>query len=473
MRYRMIHVLATVLAVLVGTQSAPAQSNEQAARAQSAAQADVIVNVRDFGAVGDGETDDWQAFNKAIHSHPGNGTIAVRVPPGDYFLSKTLELDRSVSLIGEGGVSRSTSRLIFPPNTTGVRILSSQMTEDGEGGGNYSMLFGLSLRQRGRGDDPDAHGISLKQRAYIRYCAVRGFSGNGIHISADVNREPKSNANSWLVERVDVYHSGGHGFYTDGGDSNAGTAIALNCTHNGGWGVYDSSFLGNTYIGCHVSHNAKGAYKTDNPNARNVFLGCYAEGNQSESQINRPSIVVGGLHGAGVSGSGVHMRSSSDGLVSNQPVTVKNDEFEISIGEQFGLNLIGKDDHTRGLSFHWTGENYLFQHGNLNKRRAMLFTGEANSKTYGRSAPVAAGNVGFPDGFFLGNGKQGRYTGRVRNDPDYWPDAAKMAVGDRLYFSNPSAGGYVGVICVTQQDGDEKVWRRFGKIETAPADDAN
>lgn len=63
-------------------------------------------NVRDFGAVGDGQTDDTEAIEHAIRD--GNGQI--EFPRGDYLISRTLTIDlqkRSrTSLTGFGGVGK-------------------------------------------------------------------------------------------------------------------------------------------------------------------------------------------------------------------------------------------------------------------------------------------------------------------------------------------------------------------------------
>ena len=58
-----------------------------------------VVNVRDFGARGDGTTDDTAAFSKAIGAHD-----KIFVPSGDYRLSGTLRLGSKTQLFG---VSRS------------------------------------------------------------------------------------------------------------------------------------------------------------------------------------------------------------------------------------------------------------------------------------------------------------------------------------------------------------------------------
>ena len=43
--------------------------------------------------------------------------------------------------------------------------------------------------------------------------------------------------------------------YVDGADSNAGVANSVDASNNGRWGIFDSSFLGNTYVGCHCATN--------------------------------------------------------------------------------------------------------------------------------------------------------------------------------------------------------------------------
>ena len=172
----------------------------------------------------------------------------------------------------------------------------------------------------------------------------------------------------------------GHGLFVDGPDSNAGHCTQLDCSSNGKWGVYNSSFLGNTYLACHVATNGSeetvtnitqanpgvvttstthgwatgdeiylenivgmteandafytitvlttttfsiatdtsgytayssggnaykgGAYRDDDANSRNVFVGCYAETDNRPSHLIAPSVVIGGLHSAGFCNAG-------------------------------------------------------------------------------------------------------------------------------------------------------------------------
>lgn len=60
----------------------------------------VVVNVRNFGAVGDGTTDDTAAFEAAIASLPGGGRIYV--PRGWYRITRSLSLHSGLCFFGDG-----------------------------------------------------------------------------------------------------------------------------------------------------------------------------------------------------------------------------------------------------------------------------------------------------------------------------------------------------------------------------------
>jgi hypothetical protein len=125
-------------------------------------------------------------------------------------------------------------------------------------------------------------------RALIENCYVGGFSGNGIEINASISYSPKTNANNWEVHNCRIDGNAGHGLHVEGADANAGRAIGIDSSENGGWGFYDQSFLGNTYVACHAAGNASGGYNSPKASARNVFVGCYTEGGQPPTSSMPP-----------------------------------------------------------------------------------------------------------------------------------------------------------------------------------------
>src|SRR6185295_17150474 len=65
-----------------------------------------VANVMNFGATGNGITNDYSAIVNAINSLNGNSGI-VYFPPGDYLVGSTLSVPDSVTLKGAGADATS------------------------------------------------------------------------------------------------------------------------------------------------------------------------------------------------------------------------------------------------------------------------------------------------------------------------------------------------------------------------------
>ena len=74
------------------------------ARAEESASAKRLpsghLNVRDFGAVGDGKKDDTAAFVAAMKAAGSTGGNTVFIPPGNYLIHDTLDVPENVVLEG-------------------------------------------------------------------------------------------------------------------------------------------------------------------------------------------------------------------------------------------------------------------------------------------------------------------------------------------------------------------------------------
>lgn len=255
--------------------------------------------IEDFYWNGDG--DDWSpAFRRAIESFDQSRGYAyggrIVFGPRTYRFQKTIHLDRQVIIDGEGGSGWfGATQLHFDAGLNGIIVHHLNTWPDSPGlnsRGSWSVIRNVVIRAIGKDDEP-TNGITLLDRATIENVWVSSFSGVGILIEADVNQDPPTNANNWRINDVRIDNCDSHGLFVNGGDANGGVAIALDSSSNGGWGIFDSSFLGNTYIGAHTATNL-GSYKSDNRNARNLFLNCYAELDQQPAEIEPPSMVLGG-----------------------------------------------------------------------------------------------------------------------------------------------------------------------------------
>lgn len=390
--------------------------------------------------------------------YPSSGRI--ELPRGLVYLNGTLSLDKSVHLVGHGsgqsGGNYGTT-LRFPANTKGL-LAKKGDNSPLQYGADASIIEGVFLQ--GSGALATAHGIDMQARIKLRDVSIDGFGGNGINIVADV--AANTNANLWVADTVSVTGCGGHGLYVQGGDANAGFAIGINSSGNGGWGVYDSSFLGNTYVGCHTASNTMGAYKSDNENARNVFLGCYSEGGQPASVIDAQSMVIGGLHGAGLSGSGYFaVDGGFDRLTSKNGSG--NPEIAIGTGTGTGWDSSGvlalKDPANTTLPtvLKWITGRWKMMWANLDAGEILSFyTGSATvANGYPRDLSTTGG-LGFRNGYYAGSGM------KYRGIASAAPSSGEWLRGDIVYSDSPSASGSIGWVCTAA--GSPGTWKTFGAI---------
>lgn len=109
--------VAGLPAVLTAGAVAAVTTGNGPAQAAVAAGASGYANVRDFGAVGNGTTDDTAAIPSAINSFSSNGG-SVFLPPGTYAVSAALQLRANVSILGAGVASK------LVPRVAGMTILA-------------------------------------------------------------------------------------------------------------------------------------------------------------------------------------------------------------------------------------------------------------------------------------------------------------------------------------------------------------
>ena len=127
------------------------------------AAADSVHNVRDYGAVGDGKTDDTAAIRKTIEAVGLGGTVCF--PMGVYKISGTLSIE-AIHFVGNsaGGFPADADVLpgILVTHTDGPALRC----------GGYSSVHGLALRYTG-----------VNWKKPVRYPPTILLAGNGISIS--------------------------------------------------------------------------------------------------------------------------------------------------------------------------------------------------------------------------------------------------------------------------------------------------
>lgn len=141
------------------------------------------------------------------------------------------------------------------------------------------------------------HAIESRVQTYIENVTVEGFNGNAFQYnscqtSADVGNQPNTN-NSTFIKNIS-YTTAGHGIYLCGTNSNTSTFLNSDISNTGGAGYYDTSFLGNTVIGLHVSGNAGGSYVTSGGVNGTNFFNNYTEGGAPCSVLSQYNLWFGG-----------------------------------------------------------------------------------------------------------------------------------------------------------------------------------
>lgn len=219
-------------------------------------------NVRDFGAIGDGVTDDTQAIAKALTSGRGH----VVFPKGIYRIAKTItvDLDQTGYLCIDGlGVAE----LVMTGPGPALRIVGTHSKSADPGGFEprvwQNQRMPMVERLGIRGDHPEADGIEADgtmqltvDKVHIRNCR------HGIHL---VN-----NNRNVLIANCHIYENRGIGIYYDNVN------------------LHQSNI-----VGCHISYCDRGGIVSRQGNVRNIHIsGCDLESNMSPDQEPTANVLI-------------------------------------------------------------------------------------------------------------------------------------------------------------------------------------
>lgn len=412
------------------------------------------------------------AFEAAMASFPTTfdniyysvgGTI--NVPPGKYYLSNTFKIDRNIKLIGAGaplGNDTGASQLHFASNHDGILVVDYRNSPNNKQGTGV-VIQDLYLTPKTSGGSTGS-GVSLKTTARLVNLMCFLWPEHGIKIDASTSYSPASNANIWYLSGCTTTLNFGHGLYVNGADANAGSCYSHNAIANQGWGIYDSSFLGNTYVGCHTSDNVLGSYKSDDPNARNMFLNCYSEGGQPAAQVVSPSLIIGGLIDPGTSPAilgGVDHAIRISGYTGISEITIGYGQSNTS---GYGLDFLDTQG-TFSWSFGKAVGRWGYQWANLGVPFGFMFYDRTATPANGyardissASAPTASyGAIGVGEHYFGGSTQM-----KWRGLGTAAPTSGDYLQGDMVWNSSPTSGGYIGWVCTVS--GNPGTWKTFGLI---------
>jgi hypothetical protein len=231
-------------------------------------------DVREFGAVGDGKTDDTQAIQAAIaaalsptgvhkravaykgnQDYPGMAPITVVIPRGTYLVSQTINVQIGAyswnsALIIQGEYARL--RAARPMESVmhvnaAMHVLISGLTLDANKQAQHGFTaFKISGRpnaiQRVNAENALSHGFVLEkcQGGNFRDCSATGNDGDGWQIV---------DCNSGVYDSCLATHNKGNGFTIASKDFSAGCFISSFVSEaNDGHGVYIAPKVASTVV---------------------------------------------------------------------------------------------------------------------------------------------------------------------------------------------------------------------------------
>ena len=309
-----------------------------------------------------------------------------------------------------------------------------------------------------------AHGIRLYEISKLENIYIQNMGGDGIRGWGSVgdNNVPSQCS----VSRIDycrVQNCFGYALALGGADGSACLVSRVSGSSNRAGGVYDFSFLGNTYIGCQMEEN--GAYYGNylyeyasvDGNAASLFLGCYKEDGvfilQSPAMaVNCPGFEFSSTTPFTVQNGQYLGTGDNSTFLVNQNGT---SNVSVQIGEldntsAFVIENVGVENTPVRLLYNDAGSGStslpywswcIYNTPGPAGYSSMLLTGE-NHRESGQ-LPV------FPRGIFIGpNAGDGEYdsgplltngisapTGVIANLNNQW------RVGDKIFNYNPVTNG--------------------------------
>jgi len=199
---------------------------------------------------------------RGVAGYLSRGVEKIVFPHGIYNFSDTIELTGGSWIIeGEGPpTDESGATLKFAAGVVGIRVhdynTQGAVVRSAGERANYSEIRNLRLGGAYTGTEDSAHGIHLRARAVVVGCKIQDFGGNGVHVTATAGGggADEGNANLFEIRNTRAVRCT-TGLYVDGADANAGLVQLFDASSNRRWGIWDASFLGNTYVACHADAN--------------------------------------------------------------------------------------------------------------------------------------------------------------------------------------------------------------------------
>ena len=216
------------------------------------------VNVKDYGAVGDGVTDDTTAIQAALTEYSGTSTV-VYFPTGTYLTSSTIAIYQNNIHSDYAIITCNDNEIIA------VTISGGAYYTEIRGKLSVTRDNAWSTDLAAEAQETDAYGIKINCRVNIDQISSYGHYWDGINFNAS------SNLNKSVYGLVISGPNARHGMYFDGTENNM-SVWRINARTGGNWasGIYfeDTS----------PARQFKGHFYTEDNAEDATSYGCYLGG---------------------------------------------------------------------------------------------------------------------------------------------------------------------------------------------------
>ena len=139
------------------------------------------VSVKDFGAVGDGTTDDTTAIQNAINAAYG---LTLRVPKGTYLCTSTINVTQGLTIEGDGSLL-TVIKFNVGVGNNGIVFASSSFGNNGHGDFNVSKIAfeGASFGDAGLTYCQDVVYINIAYRCTFNDVQAHGAARNALRLN--------------------------------------------------------------------------------------------------------------------------------------------------------------------------------------------------------------------------------------------------------------------------------------------------
>jgi type II secretory pathway pseudopilin PulG len=418
-----------------------------------------IVNVKSYGAEGDGVTDDTSAIQSAIDAAYTAGGGIVYVPEGTYLLSSSLVIKANVRLIGAG--TRAT--ILQQSGDGAVVYFQTDYT---------STIFGVEISnmtlQGNTSDTTTGDGLKCEETAYgISDCR---FTNLWITKCGRYGLYFKQTTNPWWVQYCH-FENIRIGLFSED-DSPQDIPVYL-C----------GGFSTNVFINVRSTHTKKGWVLTASnsiPPENNVFIDCNIQ-NVNTSDSVEHGFTINFAWNTTIINLYIEGISINDSTNASSAIYIDNTNTRgveiiggLLSGYHIGINWnIGRGGMISGVSFYWGG------------------TSPSNTPTAIKVGSSIVGNIFLASNHLLGGATTHTFLsdtnkaiiGQNEWDNMTWfylsgiklsgtkvrsstavPDFGTYNQGDVTFNTIPaSTGGFAGWVCITGSTSGG-TWQRFGQL---------